>query len=226
MAAPGTGDRWGPRPAALDADLSYPVTVPPRRAPLAALLGLPLALLLVVAACSATPATSFDPDAPCVEDGSAPGAYPDLEALIPTTFEDQAPETLDSGRNCTAQNLGSLADAGIDEIRFAGGTWSFGGRRAAAIVVFSAPGLTAESIALFYKTSAQASNRTVVTASIAQTLAGRPGFRLDTQTGERLQTALIWPADAADRVYVVLSTDLPDPKLLAAVDALEAAAAR
>jgi hypothetical protein len=183
-----------------------------------------LVIALVAAGCVGDEAASFDPSSPCVTDGAAPGAYPELEALIPTTFEDQAPETLDSGRNCTPENLANLADAGIDEVRYAGGTWSFGGRRAAALVVFTAPGLTAELLATFYGTSAQTANRTVVTGTSTPTLAGRPGFRIDTETGDRLQTVLVWPSAERDRVNVVISTDLPDPKLLAGVDALEAAA--
>jgi hypothetical protein len=184
-----------------------------------------VALALVMGACAAGPAAPFDPTGECVADGSAPGAYPELEALIPKTFEGQAPETLDSGRNCTPENLGSLAEMGIDEVRFAGGTWSFGGRRAAALVVFTAPGLTAESIAVFYNNSAAVAPRTTVMATSDPTLAGRPGFRIDTETGERIQTVLVWPSAVPDRVHVVISTDLPDPKLLAAVDAIEAAAA-
>ena len=183
-----------------------------------------LVIALVAAGCVGDEVASFDPSSPCVTDGAAPGAYPELEALIPTTFEDEAPETLDSGRNCTPENLANLAEAGIDEVRYAGGTWSFGGRRAAALVVFTAPGLTAELLATFYGTSAQTANRTVVTGTSTPTLAGRPGFRIDTETGDRLQTVLVWPSAVPDRVNVVISTDLPDAKLLAGVDALEAAA--
>lgn len=184
-----------------------------------------LGLALASGACAAAPDASFDPTGPCVADGSAPGAYPALEALIPRALEGQAPETLDSGRNCTAENLGSLAELGIDEVRFAGGTWSFGGRRAVALVVFTAPGLTAEDIAVFYNNSAAVAPRTTVTATSDPILAGRAGFRIDTETGDRLQTVLVWPSDVVDRVNVVISTDLPDPKLLAGVDAIEAAAA-
>ena len=93
----------------------------------------------------------------------APGAYPDLEALIPSTYQERAPDTLDSGRNCTGENLGTLASDGDHEVRFAGGTWGFGGNRAAALVVFQAPGLTADDIADFYTASAKAANRTTVT---------------------------------------------------------------
>jgi hypothetical protein len=183
-----------------------------------------LVLALVAGACAGEEPASFDPSSPCVTDGAAPGAYPELEALIPKTFEGQPPETLDSGRNCTPENLANLADAGIDVVRYAGGTWSFGGRRAAALVVFTAPGLTAELLATFYGTSAQTANRTVVTGTSTPTLAGRPGFRIDTETGDRLQTVLVWPSVEADRVNVLISTDLPDQKLLAGVEALEAAA--
>src|SRR5262245_44647207 len=70
-----------------------------------------LALVLTLGACSA-PAASFDPTGPCSGDGATPGAYPELEALIPKTYHDAAPELLDSGRNCTPENLGSLASAG------------------------------------------------------------------------------------------------------------------
>ncbi len=98
-----------------------------------------LALVFLLAACGGTVA-SFDPSGPCTADGSAPGAYPELEARIPAIYEDRGPETLDSGRSCTPDNLGSLADAGIAEVRFAGGTWDFGGNRAAALVVFNGAG--------------------------------------------------------------------------------------
>ncbi len=182
------------------------------------LLALAIAAVLAAGGCGAA-APSFDPTGPCTTDGSAPGAYPDLEALVPTAYEGRAPDTLDSGRNCTPENLGTLAAAGIDEVRFAGGTWDFGGDRAAALVVFQAPGLTAERLAEFYAASAGTSNRTQVTAIATPTLAGRPGHRLDTKTGDRLQTVLVWPAGAPDTLNVVITNDLPDPKIDAAVDA-------
>ena len=152
-------------------------------------------------------------------DGSAPGAYPDLEAMVPATYEARGPETLDSGRKCTPEGLGSLAQAGFDEVHFAGGTWGFGAIRAAALVVFSAPGLTAEDVADFYTASARTANRTQITAQSTPTLAGRPGHRLDTMTSDRQQTVMVWPAAIPDVVNVVLTNDLPDPKIDAAVEA-------
>jgi hypothetical protein len=185
---------------------------------------LPIALAaslatLVASGCGAAPSPSFDATGPCTTDGSAPGSYPELEAMIPTSYEGQGPATLDSGRNCTPGNLGTLEAAGIAEVRFAGGTWDFGGTRAAALVVFTAPGLTADRLAEFYAASARSANRTRITAETTPTLAGRPGHRLDTMTGDRLQTVVVWPAAAPDVVNVVITNDLPDPKIAAAVAA-------
>lgn len=187
------------------------------RSPILATLA--IAVILGAGACAASPAASFDPSGTCAVDGSAPGAYPELEAMVPTTFQDAAPGTLDSGRKCTAEGLGTLGKAGFEEVRFAGGTWGFGAIRAAALVVFSAPGLTADQVAGFYSASALTSNRTRITAQSTPTLAGRPGHRLDTMTGERQQTVVVWPAAAPDVVNVVITNDLPDPKIDAAVEA-------
>ena len=101
----------------------------------------------------------------------------------------------------------------------AGGNWSFGGIRAAALVVFSAPGLTADLVADFYAESATSSNRTQITGESTATLAGTSVRRMDSTTGDRTQTVLVWPAAAADVVNVVITNDLPDPKIEAAVAA-------
>jgi hypothetical protein len=182
-----------------------------------------LALLLsaAVAACGGEASASFDPTGPCATDGTMAGAYPELEARIPTTYEDQAPATLDSGRNCSDENLGSLKDEGITEVRYAGGTWDFGGNRAAALAIFTAPGLTPDMVFDFYRTSAEAANRTTITGESTPTLAGHDVQRLDSKTGERIQTVVVWASDAADIVNVVLTNDLPDPKIESAVAAFD-----
>ncbi len=112
-----------------------------------------------------------------------------------------------------------MATAGIQEIRFAGGTWSFGAERSAALAVFTAPGLTADDMAEFYLASASAAERTNLLAGTAVTLAGRPGHRLDTETGDRTQTVEVWPAAVADTVNVVITDDLPDARIADAVAA-------
>jgi hypothetical protein len=178
-----------------------------------------LATVLVVASCSTGTVASFDPTGPCTADGAAPGAYPDLEARIPTLYEGLGPTRLDSGRHCSPENLGSLVAAGLTEVRYAGGTWDFGGDAAAALVVFQADGLTADLLADFYAQSARAADRTTITAESTPTLAGRPGHRIDTTTGSRSQTIVLWPSADADVVDVVIANELPDPKIQSAVDA-------
>ena len=179
-----------------------------------------LALVVgLVAACGASSSPSFDATGPCSGDGSAPGAYPDLEALVPTSYEDRAPDRLDSGRNCSDENLGSLAGEGIDEIRFAGGTWEFGSDIAAVLAVFDADGLTAEKMADWWESTARESSRTEILGATDVDVAGRNVHRLDTKTGERLQSVLVWEGAEPGQVNVVLSHNLPDPKIEAAVAA-------
>jgi hypothetical protein len=178
-----------------------------------------LAAVLLVSACRGGSAPSFDPTGACTTDGRAPGAYADLEALVPKTYQGVAPGTLDSGRNCTATNLGSLASLGISEVRFAGATWSFGAERAAVLAIFRTHGLTAEALAAFYAESAKAAARTEVVGTSAPMIAGRQGQRLDTKTGERVQTVVVWPAASTDQVNVVITNDLPDARIQDAIDA-------
>ena len=180
-------------------------------------------LAVFVAACGGGAPASFDVAAGCPVEGRVAGAYPDLEKRIPTSFEGRAPDTLDSGRHCDADSLGSLAKAGFAEVRFAGGTWDFGGERAAALVVFEAPGLTANQIADFYGTSAQGANRTTITGVSTPEISGRSGYRLNTMTGDRVQTVVVWPSATSDVVNVVITNDLPDPKIQSAIDAFSGA---
>src|SRR5689334_22173856 len=140
-----------------------------------------LAATLAIAACTSGPVSeSFDASAPCPAEGRFAGAYPDLEALVPRAYRGDAPERLDSGRNCTSAQLGSLASQGIKEVRFAGGTWGFGGERALVMAVFQGDGLDADKLASFYASSATGNSRTTIDSQTTPTVAGRPGHRLDT----------------------------------------------
>ena len=185
-------------------------------------LALLAAIVIVLAGCGSGAAASFDVAAGCPSEGRAAGAYPDLEARVPTSYEGRGPNQLDSGRHCDPATLGSLGAAGFDEVRFAGGTWDLGGYRAAALVVFEAPGLTADQVAEFYATSARAANRTRITGESTVDVAGRPGHRLDSTTGDRTQTVVTWPSADDGVVNVVLTNDLPEPKIQAAIDAFGA----
>jgi hypothetical protein len=180
---------------------------------------LALAVALTLAACSSAPVASFDPTGPCSGDGRVPGAYPDLEALVPKAYLGGPPQTLDSGRNCTPVNLGALASFGISEVRFAGATWSFGAERAAVLAVFRATGLTADALATFYLDSAGDASRTTIDGQSSPVIDGRQGRRLDTETSERLQTVVVWPAAEVDQVNVVITNDLPDARIQDAIDA-------
>ena len=182
-----------------------------------AVMGLTLAAIL--AACSGAATPSFDPSGPCSGDGSAPGAYPDLEAMVPASYEERAPDRLDSGRNCTDENLGTLADEGIEEVRFAGGTWEFGSDIAAVLAVFAADGLTADVMADWWEATAGDSPRTQILRSADLDINGRAVHRLDTKTGERLQSVVVWEGAGPGQVNVVLTHNLPDPKIEAAVAA-------
>ena len=176
-------------------------------------------VLAMVAGCGGGATASFDVAAGCPVEGRVAGAYPDLEKRIPTNYEGRGPDTLDSGRHCDPESLGSLSKAGFDEVRFAGGTWDFGGERAAALVVFQAPGLTADQIADFYGSSAQTANRTTITGVTKPEIAGRSGHRINTMTGDRVQTVVVWPSSQPDVVNVVITNDLPDSKIQSAIDA-------
>ena len=202
--------------------MTHRLTVPGRRTSIRPLVALAFALA-VVAGCGGGATASFDVAAGCPVEGRVAGAYPDLEKRIPTRYEGRGPDTLDSGRHCDPESLGSLAKAGFDEVRFAGGTWDFGGERAAALVVFEAPGLTADQVADFYGSSAQTANRTTITGVTTPEIAGRAGHRIDTMTGDRVQTVVVWPSGQPDIVNVVITNDLPDPKIQSAIDAFAGA---
>ncbi len=51
--------------------------------------------------CATTSTASFDPTGPCTTDGRLAGAYRELEARVPTSYEGRRPDQLDSGRHCT-----------------------------------------------------------------------------------------------------------------------------
>ena len=166
-------------------------------------------VLLVVAgfatACAAGRApASFDPSGPCTGDGQRAGAYPDLERLIPGSFEGIAPARVDSGRNCTDQNLGTLASHGIREVRFAGALWETGERSGFTLAVLVAPDLTAERMADFYEAGARAGRKTEdVTRSTLQ-LAGRNAWMISTLNDESYQSIVVWDAGQPGTVKAVL----------------------
>ena len=166
-----------------------------------------LGLLLVaglIAGCGPGTVSSFDPTGPCLGDGQRPGAYPELERLIPPSFEGIAPTTLDSGRNCTERNLGTLASHGIREVRFAGGLWETGERSGFTLAVLTAPELTAEWMADFYEAGARAGRKTEEVKRSMFDLDGRNAWAINTLNGESYQTIAVWDTGQRGVVRAVL----------------------
>jgi hypothetical protein len=154
---------------------------------------------------SACGSARFDPSGPCTADGRAPGAYPELERLIPARFEEVVPTVLDSGRNCTATALASLASHGVAEVRFAGGQWHLGERSGVTMAVFSSPTrLDAAWLGEFYESSARVARHTENVSAAQATIGGVNAFRVETLNDETsFQTVVVWAGrDAVDVVIV------------------------
>jgi hypothetical protein len=179
--------------------------------------------LVVAAGCASTSTSivSFDPAAPCPAQGQQPGAYPDLEALLPADYEGRAPDDLDSGRICTPEQLGTLAGAGISEVRYAGATWSTGGTSGLTVAVFSGEGLDAPTMLEFYAVPAEAARRTEQLVTSETTVGGAPAHRLDVLgTDGSGQSIVTWqPADDGP-VWVLLAADIGDTKVAEMLDTL------
>jgi hypothetical protein len=207
-----------------------------RRAPggpgvLAALAGLAIAIAL--AGCAAPAASpSFDPDARCIVDSRLEGAYPELEALIPSEVDGRPPVRLDSGRNCTEENLATLWDRGFGEVQFAGGLWERGDRSGTTLAIFRSAGLSPELIAEWYEVAAQLTGDAETPEVTERTVNGRPGIRIDSLVDEAtFTTVLVWGApDDADTVQVALigtdvraeSREAHEAALVEAIEAFEA----
>jgi hypothetical protein len=150
---------------------------------------------LVIAGCGST----FDPTGACKGDGSAPGAYPELEAAIPKLYKDAKPINLDSGRTCTPTGLGTLASHGVKELRFAGGTWSTGTDSGLSLAVFTSPdgsALDPAWITEFFETSARAGkNVTSVDTTDYPVTTAITGRRIDVLNGESFQSIVVWAKD-------------------------------
>jgi hypothetical protein len=198
--------------------VTSPVRRPARFTALAATLAVAAAVL---AGCSTSAASSppFDASAPCTIDAKLAGAYPTLEALIPVKVGDTARTSLDSGRNCTATNLGTLASHGVTEVQFAGGVWQDSAEGALTLAVFSAPGLQADWMGEWYEATARSAR---VTGSIDTTrpmIGGQQAYRMDLVNGEAPQTAITWPGPTPGTVRVVLASDESEERIQEAIAA-------
>lgn len=154
-------------------------------------------------------APSFDPAGPCVVDGRpidgrAAGAYPDLEAIIPPTLGGRGPNRVDSGRNCSGRNLGTMVARGIREVRFAGGLWEVGQRSGVSLAVFRGEGLSTSILFEFYESGARTAPKTDAIETMDVSVGSATGRRLDTLNDESYQTVVAWTgADGVVRVILV-----------------------
>ena len=148
-----------------------------------------------------------------------PGAYPALESLVPETLGGRPPTRLDSGRNCTPINLGTLADHGFRDVRFAGGLWATGSTSGVTLAVFEADGLTAAHIGEWYEASARLSSKTAGLRPSRPVIDGRQAYRLDLLASDTPQTVVAW--SSADRrvVQVVIAAAVPESEIQAAIAA-------
>lgn len=163
----------------------------------------PILLAILLAGCGA----KFDPTGPCTSNGSTPGAYPELEAAVPTTFRGAGPKDLDSGRACTPDGLGTLAGHGVEEMRFAGGTWPTATDSGLSLAVFvdpTGPPLTRDWITEFYETGARSGKNveSVETSDypISPTITAR---RIDVLNRESYQSVVVWDHDGQIAVALV-----------------------
>jgi hypothetical protein len=193
------------------------------RRPQAAIAAVLLAVLVAACGGAAIPVVSFDPASACTTDGRQPGAYPDLEALLPTAYEGKPPMNVDSGRNCTPASLGTLVDHGVKELRFAGATWGLGGTSGITMATFEADGLDPASMIEFYEAGARTNRKTEKLQTSDTTAGGRPARRLDVlQSDGAYQSVVAWPARVDGRVMVLLAADLGDAKVAAALESFAA----
>jgi len=182
----------------------------PASRPLAALLVAVLAT--VVAACGGAGAT-FDPSGTCGADGKIAGAYPNLQVLLPTTFDGKAPTSVDSGRHCSEAALGSLITHDAAGVEFAGATWDLGSGTGVSSVLFSLPGrdLPAAWIAEFYEIGARTAKRTEHIETSRPTFGGAgETWRLDTLNDLSFQTVITWGDGGIVRVVLVATPVGPD----------------
>jgi hypothetical protein len=168
-------------------------------------------LPLVLAACGGFGPT-FTATGPCTADGRASGAYPDLEAKVPRAISGRPATTVDSGRNCSTDALGTLADHGVTEIRFAGATWDEGGGNGVSIAILAVPEgeLQAAWAEEFYQAGAEAAKHTEHLETSRPTYPGAGTvFRLDTLNDLSFQTVVVWPDGPMVRVVIVATQVSP-----------------
>jgi hypothetical protein len=183
---------------------------------------LTLLLFAPVGCGSAAPSPAPDPAALCggADEQRRAGFDADLEALLPTTFEGLAPTSLGSGRYCSRKTLGSLLDAGVTELHFAGATWpDEGDQTGIALVVYRAPGLTVDAVADSFASGAGAARGVNQVHAQAIEIGGTEGVFITAMAGDRPQIVVIRPQAMPGTVAVAIGSGTTKARVLAASEA-------
>ncbi len=196
-------DRGGPDRSAVRAALAA-ASRARRRSVVVGMLGLAVAGL-ALGACGAFGPT-FSPTGACLADGRAPGAYPELEADVPRTISGRPATSIDSGRDCSTDALGSFVNHGVHDLRFAGATWDEGSGNGVSIAVLALPDqpLPVAWAEEFYQLGAENGSHTGNIQVARPTYAGvGTVFRLDTLNDLSFQTVVVWADGPLARVVIV-----------------------
>jgi hypothetical protein len=179
-----------------------------------------VSVVLLAAGCGSAAATPTPaPGAPCAgaDEQRAAGFYPDLEALLPTMLEGKPPASLDSGRYCSKKTLGSLVDAGVTELRFAGATWpDAGGDTGIALVLYRAAGLTIDEVGDSFASGAGSARGVNQVHAQATEIPGGSAIIITAMSGDRPQIVAIRAYAAADTIAVVIGSGVDQARVLAA----------
>jgi len=177
----------------------------PRARRIAVLAGALALLSVLLAACS----SGFDPSSPCTSDGRQAGAYPQLEARIPTAFRATQPTSLDSGRICTADGLATFKSHGVEELHYAGGVWNTGTQSGVSLATFENAGdtpLQADWVAEYYQATANVGkNVNSVDVGSYEIAPGIVGKKVDVLNDESYQSVVVWDHDG--RIQIALIAD-------------------
>lgn len=182
----------------------------------------------LLAGCAGDSIGTLDPTSTCGVDGRVAGAYPDLEARLPVSFQGAAAGSVDSGRHCSEAALGSLIAHHATNVQYAGAVWDLGGGTGISSAIFRLPSadLPADWISEFYDIGARTAKRTENIETSSPSVPGAdPVFRLDTLNDLSLQTVLVWQDGPFVRVVLVGTPISPGATRAAHDELVDAAAA-
>ena len=192
---------------------------------LAARLAAVLVMAVIAAGCvnDATPVGSFDPSTPCngADSQVMATAYPELEALLPVSLAGGAPNSVVSGRLCSANTLGTLYGRGIHETHFASAVWNRGGGSGIQLTVMTADGLTVANVLESYSIGAANAPKVHSLKTSSVTVNGLAGMRLDIENDDYAQQVVVWPGDGASRIRVVITSNIHEADLQVALSAFK-----